>query len=492
MSNIICPKCNSTYKYISLLIRHLNTSSRCKTDEEEIAKISNEISNLIKNDKHQKLSNKNNICNHCKYIFTKKSSLIYHQKKSKCGIIQNLKLIAKTKGIDKLTIEQLKLIEPDKYNDIIKQNNQPTSAVTNNINHTNSHNTTNNTNNTIINNNNNINIQYINPFGFEDVRTIPITEMKKILKSGTEAGLHIIKAIYDKIENKNFYKPNLSRPEIACLNEDLKLTIYKSKEFADALFDRCIALLHHMLYLCKNEFTNVNIKYIYENIEHIELTMRTEIYDKKLKNIIESEFRNNNLDTKDRIKNFIKQIKEDTLVKDNSLLQIKNNLDLQSKKNEEYTKILTMDELNKLFGDPRIILGLKKEEIILNLRTSRFEESIFYNFWIDRLTMIKKYVIDNKSKIGDIININNEEAKIMQMLEIIERRVELYRSSAYIDLNINDDFMLYDKFTIEKIKRIEEKKEKKEKEEKEEREEREENTSLLQDLSNNDNTIISI
>jgi len=47
MSNIICPKCNSTYKYISLLIRHLNTSSRCKTDEEEIAKISNEISNLI-------------------------------------------------------------------------------------------------------------------------------------------------------------------------------------------------------------------------------------------------------------------------------------------------------------------------------------------------------------------------------------------------------------------------------------------------------------
>jgi len=490
MSNIICPKCNSTYKYISLLIRHLNTSSRCKTDEEEIAKISNEISNLIKNDKHQKLSNKNNICNHCKYIFTKKSSLIYHQKKSKCGIIQNLKLIAKTKGIDKLTIEQLKLIEPDKYNDIIKQNNQPTTAVTNNINHTNSHNTTNNTNNTnntIINNNNNINIQYINPFGFEDVRTIPITEMKKILKSGTEAGLHIIKAIYDKIENKNFYKPNLSRPEIACLNEDLKLTIYKSKEFADALFDRCIALLHHMLYLCKNEFTNVNIKYIYENIEHIELTMRTEIYDKKLKTIIESEFRNNNLDTKDRIKNFIKQIKEDTLVKDNSLLQIKNNLDLQNKKNEEYTKILTRNELNKLFGDPRIILGLKKEEIILNLRVSRFEESLFYKFWIDRLTTIKNYVIENKSKIGDIININNEETKIIQMLDLVERRVELYRSSSYIDLNINDEFMLYDKSTIEKIKRIEAKKER------EEREEREESTILLQDLSNNnDNTIISI
>ena len=491
MSNIICPKCNSTYKYISLLIRHLNSSSRCKTDTEEIVKFSNKINTLIKNDKHQKLSNKNNICNYCKYIFTKKSSLIYHQKKSKCGIIQNIKLIAEKQGIDKLTLEQLKLIEPDKYNEIMRTNTinipQPTNAVTNN--HTNSHNTT--TNNTIINNNN-INIQYINPFGFEDVRTIPITEMKKILKSGTEAGIHIIKAIYDKIENKNFYKPNLSRPEIACLNEDLKLTIYKSKEFADALFDRCIALLHHMLYLCKNEFTNINIKYIYENIEHIETTMRTEIYDKKLNTIIESEFRNNNLDTKDRIKNFIKQIKEDISVKDNSLLQIKNNLDLQNKKNEEYTKLLTMNELNKLFGDPRLILGLRKEEIILNLRTSRFEESIFYKFWIDRLNTIKKYVIENKSKIGDIININNEETKIMKMLEIIERKVELYRSAAYINLNINDEFMLDDLSTIERKEEEKEAKEakeaKEEKEAKELKEEREESI-ILQDLSN---TIISV
>ena len=443
MADRTCPKCNHIFKYPTMLKQHFKKSFHCLMDDEEINIFFNP--NIIK-------------CNKCSQTFVQKSSLYRHQRNIQC---------VQKRSSSKVSIPN------------IVPNNQPTTAVTNNINHTNSHNT-NNTNKTIINNNNNINIQYINPFGFEDVRTIPITEMKKILKSGTEAGLHIIKAIYDKIENKNFYKPNLSRPEIACLNEDLKLTIYKSKEFADALFDRCIALLHHMLYLCKNEFTNVNIKYIYENIEHIELTMRTEIYDKKLKTIIESEFRNNNLDTKDRIKNFIKQIKEDTLVKDNSLLQIKNNLDLQNKKNEEYTKILTRNELNKLFGDPRIILGLKKEEIILNLRVSRFEESIFYKFWIDRLNTIKNYVIEKISKIGDIININNEETKIIQMLDLVERRVELYRSSSYIDLNINDEFMLYDKSTIEKIKRIEAKKE------------REESTILLQDLSNNDNTIISI
>ena len=79
-----------------------------------------------------------------------------------------------------------------------------------------------------------------------------------------------------------------------------------------------------------------------------------------------------------------------------------------------------MNELNKLFGDPRDHFRIKKEEIILNLRISRFEESIFYNFWIDRLNTIKNYVIENKSKIGDIININNEETKIMQMLDLIK------------------------------------------------------------------------
>jgi hypothetical protein len=337
-------------------------------------------------------------------------------------------------------------------------NSNNTSNNTNTNTNTNPINPTINTNNTTINNNiinsnnnntniiNNINIQYINPFGLEDVRTLPIDKMKQILLSGREAGLHIIKAIYDKIENKNFFKPNLSRPEIACLNEELKLTVYKSKEFADALFDRCIALLHHMLYLCKSEFNNMNIKYIYENIEYIETIMRTEIYDKKLKNIIESEFINNNLDNKGRIKNFIKQTKEDIIVKDNSLLQIKNNIDLKMKQNEEYTKILTMNRINDLFGDPRTILGLRKEEIILNLRISRFEESIFYKFWIDRINTIKNYIMDTKtSKIGDIINIKQEETKIITMLELVKKRVELRRHGyEYIDLNINDEFRLND------------------------------------------------
>jgi len=269
--------------------------------------------------------------------------------------------------------------------------------------------------------------------------------MKSILISGAEAGIHIIKAIYNKLENKNFYKPNISRSEVACLNNDFNLTIYKSSEFCDALFDRCISLLHHMLYLCKDEFSKKTINCIYNNIEHIENVMRIEIYDKKLQNIIDSEFRNNNIDTKDRIKNFIKKIKEEPDIKDNSLLMIKNSIDLKDDKNEEYKTSIKNEELNKLFGDPQVILGLKKHEIILNLRISRFEDSYFYNFWKERLQNIKNYIMTNKhSTIGDIINISKEEHKINGMLEIINLRVDNAKGQDYIDLNINDEFKIND------------------------------------------------
>ena len=398
MADRTCPKCKRVFKYPTMLKQHFKNSFHCLMDEEDIVNFFNPT--IIK-------------CNKCSQVFVQKSSLYRHQRNIKCE----------------------------------KLNTQPPTNTPSQINNNNSHNTTNNnntTNNTIINNNNTI-IQHINPFGFEDVRTIPISEMKAILNSGTEAGIHIIKAIYNKIENKNFYKPNISRSEIACLNEDLKLTIYKNKEFADAFFDRCITLLHHMLYLCKNEFTATSIKCIYDNIEYIETTMRTEIYDKKLQNIIESEFRNNNLDTKDRIKNFIKKLKEESEIKDNSLLQIKNTLELKTETNIELQKTIKNKEINKLFGNPKVILGLRKEEILLNLRITRFEESIFYNFWKERIKNIKNYIMKNKkSTIGDIINLTKEENKINGMLDIIKQRVDNYRGNEDIDLNINEEFNLND------------------------------------------------
>jgi len=407
MSNKICPSCKTEFKFKSYLIRHIYRNVYCSLKINDINKLISDINEIKKC---------NFSCSKCNSNFTQKSSLKTHLEKSKCS--------------------KTEIQIPNKINNTL--NNNTINNTINNINNI----INNNSNNTIINN---TIIQLINPFGFEDVRTIPISEMKTILTSGTEAGIEIIKTIYNKIENKNFYKPNISRSEIACLNVDLKLTIYKSREFCDALFDRCITFLHHMLYLCKNEYSRNNIKYIYDNIEHIETTMRTEIYDKKLQNIIETEFINNNINNKDRIKKFIKEIKDNVDTKNNLLLQIKNTTTLKEDKNNEYKISITNFELNNIFGCPRIILGLRKEEIILNLKISRFEESIFYNFWIDRIKNINTYVMKNKkATIGDIANLKKEENKIMSMLELINKRVENYRGDYYLDLNINDEFRLDD------------------------------------------------
>ena len=412
MSDRTCSTCKNVFTYPSRLKRHLIISIHCKKSDDEVNILFTNI----------KIGNHN--CIYCNKQFSRKNSLQRHIKTICC---------------------KTHIHENDKTLNISTQNLQ---ILNNNTLQTNNLTNSNNTINNIININNNSNntiIQLINPFGFEDVRTIPISEMKLILTSGTEAGINIIKTIYNKIENKNFYKPNISRPEIACLNVDLKLTIYRSREFCDALFDRCIAFLHHMLYLCKNEYSRNNILYIYDNIEHIENTMRTEIYDRKLQNIIETEFLNNNINNKDKIKKFIKEIKNNVDTKNNLLLQIQNTTELTSNKNAEYKISISNLDLNNIFGDPKIILGLIKDELILNLLLVRFKDSKFYNFWMDRIKNIKKYVMNNKkATIGDIANLSKEENKILCMLDIVKQRVDTNREDDYIDLNINDEFRLDD------------------------------------------------
>jgi len=432
MSNTTCPKCKNNFKYPSLLKTHFKNVYHCLLNEEEINIFFNKNNN-----------NNENKCNKCLKTFINIKALNRHNKETKCGKTQNNINSDNTTTsnnpisnedivnfIKKLSPKLAKNIESliDKQSQIFNSNNNNSNNDNRIINNT-------NINNTI--NNNTINIQYINPFGFEDVRTIPIPEMKNILSSGENAGFQIIKTIYNKIENKNFYKPNMSRPEIACLNTEFKLTIYKSKEFCDALFDRCIAFLHHMLYLCKNEYSKNSIKNIYENIEYIETTMRTEIYDKQLQNIIESEFRNNNIDNKDRIKKFIKETKDNTEVKEKGKTLLNNILLLNTDSNKEYKTSITEEEINKVFGDPKVILGIIKRELIEEFHFKRFEDTKFYKFWTDRIKNEKIYI--NKSKtatIGDIKNLKIRKTKIELMLNIIKARSDNLQPSELIDLDV--------------------------------------------------------
>ena len=406
MSNNICYKCNIKFKFPSMLKTHFRRSYHCLLSEEEILNFFNNINN-----------NNNNKCIKCNKIFKNIQAHKRHLKETKCGKSQ----------------EVIPNNIPNQINNNTTNNNNLTNNnIINNI-------TNNNINNNINNNtiNNTTIIQHINPFGFEDVRLIPIPEMKQILNAGNDAGFQIIKTIYNKIENKNFYKPNMSRPEIACLNTDFKLTIYKSKEFCDALFDRCIAFLHHMLHLCKNEYSKNAIKNIYENIEYIETTMRTEIYDKKLQNIIESEFRNNNLGNKDRISKFIKEVKENIETKEQSTSLINNLLTFNNESNNEYKTSINEKEINSALGDPKVLLGIIKSELIEEFNYNRFEDTKFYKFWMDRLKNESIYI--NKCKtatIGDIKKLKIRKMQIELMLNIIKSRSDCLTAGEQIDLDV--------------------------------------------------------
>ena len=439
MTDRTCVNCKHIFRFPSDLKKHLSISFHCKKNDVEIEEYFNNINNTNNTNNTSNTSTtsttsattikpKSINCLICNKEFTRKYSLERHLLSSKCKITQDIYYNTQT-----ITKEELQLLIHQEAEKILKErtSSNTINTTTNNQNTINSNNTINNTiNNTTI-------IQHINPFGFEDVRTISIPEMKLILSSGDNAGLQIIKAIYNKIENKNFYKPNMSRPEIACLNTDFNLTIYKCKEFCDALFDRCITFLHHMLYLCKNEYSKNAIKKIYDNIEFIETTMRTEIYDKKLQNIVESEFRNNNVDNKDRIKKFIKEIKDKSESKEQSKSLLNNVLSFNNDSKKEYKVSINDEELNKVFGDPKVIIGLNKQEFIDEFHNKYFEDTKFYKFWRDRIKNEIAYI--NKSKtatIGDIKTINYRTTKIELMLNVIKARSELLKRGDLIDLDV--------------------------------------------------------
>ena len=149
MSNKICPKCNFEFKFPSMLRTHFKRSFHCLSTEEEIY-------NFFNNNNNNNL----NKCLKCSNKFVNLQAYKRHVKETKCGKSQT-------------QIQPLQTQPPP---------TQSTSIQTINSNNSNSYNNTIN-----INNNNNTIIQHINPFGLEDVRTIPISEMILILNSGVNS-----------------------------------------------------------------------------------------------------------------------------------------------------------------------------------------------------------------------------------------------------------------------------------------------------------------
>jgi hypothetical protein len=217
----------------------------------------------------------------------------------------------------------------------------------------------------------------------------------------------------------------------------------KSREFADYLFDRCIILLHHLLFLCKTEFTLQNIRLIYDNIEHIETTMRKEIYDKKLQNIIESEVRNNNTTNKNRINTYIENNSKNIDCNIEAKANLTNIHELINNTKKEFSVSIKDKDINDVIGDPKVILGLQKDDIQLDLIINRFDDSKFCKFWKDRIKSENEFIesCDNP-KIGDILNIKKREKITKQMLNIIKTRHEKQKPGENINLDVDEQYTI--------------------------------------------------
>ena len=455
MTLVICPKCTKDYKYPSVLLKHLKTSSRCLTSNEE-------IKTYFENYKNVKISKKKIIsCNICDIVFTKTSSLKRHLNNICCKVnIENSSNITNQTNTNTNTNNTNNTnTNTNSYNNIDIVNiikklpqdlalnfleflaNKTTNNITNNT--TNTTNTTNNNiqNNLIQNNTNNITIQHISPFGFEDVRKIPLPEMIKILKSGLNSGILIIKVIYNQIENKNFYRPNIGKSDIACLNDSFDLTIYKGNQFADVLFDRCITLLHHMLHLCKTELSILEIKLIYDNIEYIETSMRTEIYEKKLQNIIESEVRNNNANNKSSISKYVKYIKKSPEIKTNATNVLNNIKQLNNDVSKDLQISIKDEEFNEALGDSELYFNLTKEEHDFEFQVKQYQDTQFYSYWKNRIVQEKDYIENKEEKtIGDIVNIYKRKENIKMKLDVVGDRHKFLQFGEIIDLEVKNDY----------------------------------------------------
>ena len=93
-----------------------------------------------------------------------------------------------------------------------------------------------------------------------------------------------------------------------------------------------------MLYLCKNEFINTDIITINNTINNL-LNNSKDIYYKQIQIIIETEFRNNNINNKNNIKTFINKVKEKPDTKNTLLDLIKNSMSFNEKTKEYINSI---------------------------------------------------------------------------------------------------------------------------------------------------------